>query len=53
MKLGLKPHVEHLVDILEQILAELSVIPHGHPVQHGDLYAGGLARMNCEVRLGL
>ena len=39
--LGLKPHMEPLFDLLEQKLAELRLIPRGHPVLHDDHYEDG------------
>ena len=33
---GLKPHLEPLFVLRKQKLAEVRVIPHGHPVQHDD-----------------
>ena len=39
LALGLKPHMEPLFDLPEQILEERRAIPHGHPVQHDDHHA--------------
>ena len=41
LALGLKTHIEPLVELLEQKLAELCLIPHSHPVQHDDHHADG------------
>ena len=34
LALGLKPHLEPSFVLRERKLAELRLIPHGHPVQH-------------------
>ena len=36
LALGLKPHLEPSFVLRERKLAEVRVIPHGHPVQHDD-----------------
>ena len=38
---GLKPHLEPLFILRKQTLAEVRVIPHGHPVQHDDHHEDG------------
>ena len=39
LALVLKPDMEPLFDLPEQILEERRAIPHGHPVQHDDHHA--------------
>ena len=45
LALDLKPHMEPLFDLPEQILEERRAIPHGHHVQHQDHHTQAAVKM--------